>query len=110
MLSRLGDHAWLDIIRRDNALIEALTAAYGGTVVETQGDGSMLAFSSARRAVACARDAAASRMIDAGLDPVTVAGVLGHDDPSITLKVYAARFNRQSKDEAVRAALSGSAS
>ena len=26
---------------------------------------------------------AASRLIDAGLDPVTVAGVLGHDDPSI---------------------------
>jgi adenylate cyclase len=55
MLSRLGDHAWLDVIRRHNALIEELTAAQGGTVVETQGDGSMLAFSSARRAVACAQ-------------------------------------------------------
>jgi hypothetical protein len=44
-------------------------------------------------------------MIDAGLDPVTVAGVLGHENPSITLNLYAARFNRQSKDEAVRAAL-----
>lgn len=32
-----------------------VTAAHGGTVVETQGDGSMLAFSSARRAVACAQ-------------------------------------------------------
>ena len=46
-------------------------------------------------------------MIDAGLDPVTVAGVLGHDDPSITLKVYAARFNRERKDDAVRLALAG---
>jgi len=55
MLSRLGDHAWLDIIRRHNAVIEELTAAHGGTVVETQGDGSMLAFSSARRAVTCAQ-------------------------------------------------------
>ena len=55
LISRLGDHAWLDLLRRHNAVIEDATAAHGGTVVETQGDGSMLAFSSARRAVACAR-------------------------------------------------------
>jgi class 3 adenylate cyclase len=55
MVSRLGDQAWLDVIRRHNAVIERLTSAHGGTVVETQGDGSMLAFSSARRAVACAQ-------------------------------------------------------
>ena len=36
-------------------MIEEATVAHGGTVVETQGDGSMLAFSSARRAVACAQ-------------------------------------------------------
>jgi integrase len=53
------------------------------------------------------RHAAASRMIDAGLDPVTVAGVLGHEDPHVTLKVYAARFDRQAKDDRVRAALAG---
>jgi integrase len=51
------------------------------------------------------RHAAASRLIDAGLDPVTVASVLGHEDASVTLKVYAPRFNRQSRDEAVRVAL-----
>jgi integrase len=56
------------------------------------------------------RHAAASRMIDAGLDPVTVAAVLGHEDPHITLKTYAARFNRQRKDDAVRLALAGSVS
>ena len=55
LLSRLGDQAWLDLLRRHNAVIVDATAAHGGTVVETQGDGSMLAFSSARRAVACAR-------------------------------------------------------
>src|SRR5207237_2308598 len=38
-----------------NAVIRDTAAAHGGTVVETQGDGSMLAFSSARRAVACAQ-------------------------------------------------------
>jgi integrase len=55
------------------------------------------------------RHAAASRLIDAGLDPVTVASVLGHEDASITLKVYAHRFNRQSRDEAVRLALTAAA-
>jgi integrase len=55
------------------------------------------------------RHASASRMIDARLDPVTVAGVLGHGDPHVTLKVYAARFDRQRKDDAVRAALAGAA-
>jgi integrase len=35
------------------------------------------------------RHAAASRVIASGLDPVSVAAVLGHGDPTITLKVYA---------------------
>jgi class 3 adenylate cyclase len=55
LLGRLGDHAWRDVLRRHDAVIEEATTAYAGTVVETQGDGSMLAFSSARRAVACAQ-------------------------------------------------------
>ncbi len=70
LIARLGDHAWLDVIRRHNAVITDLTAQHGGTVVETQGDGSMLAFSSARRAVACAQ--AIQRGIDeafAGASP-----------------------------------------
>ena len=53
-LARLGDRAWLEVIQRHNQVIEELTEAHGGAVVETQGDGSMLAFPSARRAVACA--------------------------------------------------------
>ncbi len=44
-------------------------------------------------------------MIAAGLDAVTVAGVVGHEDPSITLRVYAAWFNRVRRAEQVRAAL-----
>jgi class 3 adenylate cyclase/ketosteroid isomerase-like protein len=55
LLGRLGDHAWRDVLRRHDTVIEENTVAHGGTVVETQGDGSMLAFSSARRAVACAQ-------------------------------------------------------
>lgn len=55
LLSRLGDYAWRDLLRQHNAVMEEATAKHGGTVVQTEGDGSMLAFSSARRAVLCAR-------------------------------------------------------
>jgi integrase len=55
------------------------------------------------------RHAAASRLIAAGLDPVTVAGVLGHKDPTVTLRVYAHQFDRRqkAKGDRVRAALAG---
>jgi class 3 adenylate cyclase/ketosteroid isomerase-like protein len=55
LLARLGDRTWMDIVRRHHSVIREAAAGHGGTVVETQGDGSMLAFASARRAVACAR-------------------------------------------------------
>jgi class 3 adenylate cyclase len=55
MLARLGDKGWLEVIRRHNQLIQDVTSAHAGSVVETQGDGSMLAFASARGAVACAQ-------------------------------------------------------
>jgi integrase len=51
------------------------------------------------------RHAVASRLIGAGLDPVTVAGVLGHEDANVTLRVYAHLFDRTRTDDAVRAAL-----
>jgi adenylate cyclase len=56
LLSRLGDSAWRDLLRRYRVVIEEATVKNGGSVVETEGDGSMLAFSSARRAVACAQE------------------------------------------------------
>jgi class 3 adenylate cyclase len=62
LLSHFGDHAWVDLLRRQRSVIRQATAAHGGTVVETQGDGSMLAFSSARRAVT------AARAIQSGID------------------------------------------
>ena len=49
----LGDRAWLEILRAHNDLICSRTAEHGGTVVKGSGDGYMLAFSSARRALAC---------------------------------------------------------
>jgi integrase len=44
-------------------------------------------------------------MIAAGLSPVTVAQLLGHEDARVTLAVYAHLFDRKRTDEAVRAAL-----
>lgn len=55
------------------------------------------------------RHAAASRLVRAGLDPVTVASVLGHEDANTTLRVYAHLFDRRKTDEAVRAALTANA-
>jgi len=55
LIARIGDHAFLPLLRQHHALIQELSAAHGGTVVNRQGDGAMLAFSSARRAVSCAQ-------------------------------------------------------
>lgn len=51
------------------------------------------------------RHAAASRLIDAGLDAVEVAAILGHENANITLSVYSHRFNAVAKADRVRAAL-----
>jgi integrase len=53
------------------------------------------------------RHAAASRLINAGLDPVTVAAVLGHEDATVTLKIYAHVWDRERTDDDVRKALAG---
>ena len=51
---RLGDRAWFEVLRTHHDLIRSLVDRYGGTTVKSQGDGFMLAFPSARRAVECA--------------------------------------------------------
>ena len=50
----LGDRRWLDVLRAHNEVITRVTEEHDGTVVKSQGDGFMLAFASARRAVTCA--------------------------------------------------------
>jgi class 3 adenylate cyclase len=52
----LGDSAWAELISRHEDIIRHVTAASGGTVVKLLGDGSMLAFESARAAVRAAVD------------------------------------------------------
>ena len=53
------------------------------------------------------RHAAASRLIRGGLDPVTVAAVLGHSDATTTLRVYGHLWDAAATAKAVRAALAG---
>lgn len=50
----LGDRRWLDVLHAHNDVIRRVTAEHNGTLVKSQGDGSMLAFASARRALTCA--------------------------------------------------------
>lgn len=52
---RLGDLRWLELLRAHQAVVREQIQAHGGFEVKTQGDGFMVAFSSARRAVQCAR-------------------------------------------------------
>jgi class 3 adenylate cyclase len=54
MTERLGDQRWLDLLRAHNAIVRRHVRAHGGFEVKSQGDGFMLAFASARRAVGCA--------------------------------------------------------
>jgi class 3 adenylate cyclase len=51
----LGDRRWFEVLRAHNDVIQRVTGECGGTVVKGQGDGFMLAFASARRALTCAQ-------------------------------------------------------
>ena len=51
---RLGDLHWLELLRRHHELVREQIQVHDGFEVKTQGDGFMVAFSSARRAVQCA--------------------------------------------------------
>jgi class 3 adenylate cyclase len=50
----LGDQAWQDLLRRHNALIRERIRAHDGFEVKTMGDGFMVAFQSAKKALECA--------------------------------------------------------
>jgi len=54
LMERLGEHRWLAVMRDHNAIVRNLTYSHEGTVVKSQGDGFMLAFSSAHAALRCA--------------------------------------------------------
>ena len=52
---RLGDTRWLALLRAHHRVVRGQVHAYGGFEVKVQGDGFMVAFPGARRAVQCAR-------------------------------------------------------
>jgi class 3 adenylate cyclase len=54
MAEALGDNRWIEVLRRHNEILRRCVVNHGGTVVKSQGDGFMVAFQSARRAVLCA--------------------------------------------------------
>jgi class 3 adenylate cyclase len=56
MTERLGDLRAHDVIKEHNRIVRERTAAHGGHEVELRGDGFLLAFPSARRALHCAMD------------------------------------------------------
>jgi class 3 adenylate cyclase len=51
---RLGDLRWLEVLRAHNSVIRSQVSACDGFEVKAQGDGFMIAFPSARRAITCA--------------------------------------------------------
>src|SRR5947207_871472 len=54
MTERLGDARVQDVLRTHAAIVREQIVAHGGFEVKAQGDGFMIAFSGAQRAVACA--------------------------------------------------------
>jgi len=51
---RLGDKAWMEVLREHNAIVRKQIKAHGGFEVKSEGDGFMVAFQSAGKALACA--------------------------------------------------------
>jgi class 3 adenylate cyclase len=51
---RLGDRRWLELLHAHNDIVRNEVAAHDGFEVKSQGDGFMIAFSSALRALECA--------------------------------------------------------
>lgn len=49
----LGDKAWYELLSEHNAIVRRRLRSFGGTEIKAQGDGFMLTFPSARRAVQC---------------------------------------------------------
>lgn len=53
---RLGDERWFEVLRAHNAVVRDCIREHGGYEVKAQGDGFMIAYPSARRALECAID------------------------------------------------------
>jgi class 3 adenylate cyclase len=74
---RLGDVRWLELLRAHNRLIRDRVQECGGFEVKAQGDGFMIAFPSARRALQCAR----------GIQEAVATGLAEHPDGPIRVRI-----------------------
>jgi class 3 adenylate cyclase len=66
---RLGDVRWLELLRAHNRVVREHVQACGGFEVKAQGDGFMIAFPSARRAIECAREIQGAMARELGAHP-----------------------------------------
>jgi class 3 adenylate cyclase len=56
LTEKLGDRGWLTLLKQHNEIVRRQVAEQGGYEVKAQGDGFMIAFASARKAIQCAID------------------------------------------------------
>lgn len=49
----LGDQVWFEVLGTHNRIVAGRVAEYGGTIIKNQGDGFMLSFPGARKALDC---------------------------------------------------------
>ena len=71
---RLGDKTWMEVLREHNAIVREQIKAHGGFEVKSEGDGFMVAFQSAGKALECAsaiQNALATRN-ESAAEPVKV--------------------------------------
>jgi class 3 adenylate cyclase len=54
LAEELGDRRWMELMAEHNALVREQVAKHGGTEVKAQGDGFLVVFASARRAILAA--------------------------------------------------------
>ena len=54
LTERLGDKAWMEVLREHNTIVRKQVKAHGGFEVKSEGDGFMVAFQSAGKTLACA--------------------------------------------------------
>jgi DNA-binding NarL/FixJ family response regulator len=75
IFERLGDDGAHALVSEHNRMLRELVETHGGIEVKHQGDGLMLAFSSARRALLCAVDIQASMIERNAVEPETALSV-----------------------------------
>ncbi len=65
----LGDQVWFDVLAAHNAVVARRVAEHGGAIIKNQGDGFMLSFPSARRALDCMVEVQRDLTMQAGTNP-----------------------------------------